>query len=45
MVLADHGLGDLLTSHELEDIVNVIASRTRVLADIEADIRTPAVIG
>ena len=31
---ADRGRGDLLASHDLEDIVNVIASRTRILEEI-----------
>jgi hypothetical protein len=31
---ADRGQGDLLASHDLEDIVNVIASRTQILEEI-----------
>jgi predicted nucleotidyltransferase len=39
---ADRGQGDLLASHDLEDIVNVIASRTRILEEVAhspADLR------
>lgn len=39
---ADRGQGDLLASHDLEDIVNVIASRTRILDEVAhspADLR------
>jgi len=39
---ADRGQGDLLASHDLEDIVNVIASRTQILEEIAhspADLR------
>lgn len=39
---ADRGKGDLLASHDLEDIVNVIASRTELLDEIDesqADLR------
>jgi predicted nucleotidyltransferase len=38
----DRGRGDLLGSHDLEDIVNVIASRTRILEEVAhcpADLR------
>jgi len=39
---ADRGQGDLLASHDLEDIVNVIASRTQILEEVghsPADLR------
>jgi predicted nucleotidyltransferase len=36
---SDRGKGDLLASHDLEDIVNVIASRTQILEEIT---RSPA---
>ena len=36
---ADRGQGDLLASHDLEDVVNVIASRTRILDEVA---RSPA---
>jgi predicted nucleotidyltransferase len=39
---ADRGQGDLLASHDLEDIVNVFASRTRILDEVAhspADLR------
>jgi hypothetical protein len=31
---ADRGRGDLLASHDMEDIVNVIASRARIVAEV-----------
>jgi predicted nucleotidyltransferase len=39
---ADRGHGDLLASHDLEDIVNVVASRTQILEEVghsPADLR------
>ena len=39
---ADRGQGDLLASHDLEDIINVFASRTRILDEVAhspADLR------
>jgi predicted nucleotidyltransferase len=33
---ADRGQGDLLASHDLEDIVNVIASRARIVEEVHA---------